>query len=72
MKRTGTQREPLVERLGGRGQVIAMIIVAVLVLGIGITWIEIDVRQRWEAQWIGSYPMANQHIEWHYAEVKWE
>ena len=72
MKRTEKQREPLVERLGGRGQVIAMIIVAVLVLGIGITWIEIDARKSWEAQWIASYPMANQHIEWHYAEVKWE
>lgn len=69
MKRLEKQREPLMERLGGRAQVIWMIIVSVIVLAAGIAWIEIDARQKWEAQWIGSYPMANQHIEFHYAEV---
>lgn len=69
MKRIEKQREPLLERLGGRGQVIWMIIVSVVVLAVEIAWIEIDARREWEAQWIGSYPMANQHIEFHYAEV---
>lgn len=69
MKRQEKSKESIIEKLGGRNQVIAMIIVTVLVLGIGITWIEIDARKKWEAQWIGSYPMANQHIDYHYAEV---
>lgn len=72
MNRQRKSKESIIEKMGGRNQVIAMIIVAVLALGIGITWIEIDARKRWEAQWIASYPMANQHIEWHYAEVKGE
>lgn len=69
MKRAEKQREPLMERLGGRGWVISMIILFVAMMAVGIGWIEIDARRAWEAQWIDSYPMANQHIEFHYAEV---
>ena len=36
------------------------VILALIMAGLNV-WQD---RKNWEAQWIGSYPMANQNIEW--------
>ena len=56
----------------GRGEKInriAMILFAVIVIGGGIIGTEIEIARKREAQYIGSYPMANQHITWSYARI---
>lgn len=67
MKAYGNTREPIAERLGGTLNVILMAIFAAIVIGGGIIWTEIEIAEARRAQYIGSYPMANQHIEWNYA-----
>lgn len=61
------RKESITEKLGGKANCIAMAIFAVIILGGGIAWMEIDYQRQREAQYIGSIPMANQHIEWTYA-----
>ena len=43
------------------------ILFVLVVLGGGIIGTEIEMARKNEAVWIDSYPMANQHIEWHWA-----
>lgn len=67
MERYGKTRESITEKLGGKLNVILMAIFAVIVIGGGIIWTEIEIAEARRAQYIGSYPMANQNIEWSYA-----
>lgn len=47
---------------------IAMIIFSVVVLTVGIIWIEIDARKKSEAQWLDSWDITiNRNIEWSWA-----
>lgn len=67
MERYGKTRESITEKLGGKLNVILMAIFAAIVIGGGIIWTEIEIAEARRAQYIGSYPMANQNIEWSYA-----
>ena len=45
----------------------ALTIIAVISVLLALVMAGLNVwqdRQNWQAQWIGSYPMANQNIEW--------
>lgn len=47
---------------------IAMIIFSVVVLTVGIIWIEIDARKKSDAQWLDSWDITiNRNIEWSWA-----
>lgn len=63
------KKESLADRLGGKLNVIMMAIFAAIVVGGGIIWTEIEIAEARRAQYIGSYPMTNQHIVWSYAKV---
>ena len=63
------KKESLAEKLGGTLNVILMAIFAAAVIGGGIIWTEIEIVEARKAQYIGSCPMANQHIVWSYAKV---
>ena len=67
MERYGKTRESITEKLGGKLNVILMAIFAAIVIGGGIIWTGIEIAEARRAQYIGSYPMANQNIEWSYA-----
>lgn len=67
MERYGKTRESITEKLGGKLNVILMAIFAAIVIGGGIIWTAIEIAEARRAQYIGSYPMANQNIEWSYA-----
>lgn len=41
-----------------------MILFALIVIGGGIIGTEIEMARKQDRIWIGSYPMANQHIRW--------
>ena len=47
---------------------IAMIIFSVVVLTVGIIWIDADARKKSEAQWLDSWDITiNRNIEWSWA-----
>lgn len=62
------KKESLIERLGGKANVIAMAIFAVIVLTVGEIWIEYEARQEEESQYIDSWEITqNRYIEWTWA-----
>lgn len=61
-------RESVIDRLGGKANVIAMIVFFIIAVGGGIAWMEIEAREAERAQYIDSWPITmNQNIEWTWA-----